>query len=390
MNITWQRGVLIGVAIGVVALVIAAFAPSPVRVETDRVTEGPLRVTVDEEGEVRAHDRYVVAASVAGRLARVVLEPGDSVTENQVVARLGPLPLGSRERDEQIARVAAAQAAVREADERARHAEADHDHAKRERARFEKLLRDGFVSPQIVEEKRIAQTTSANDLQAARFKAKSSASELEMAQAGLMALRPGKNTEIMLRSPVHGQVLRINEKSERVVLAGAPVLTIGDPAKFEVVIDVLSTDAVKIKPGMPVLLEGWGRDQPIRARVRVVEPAAFTKVSALGIEEQRVNIISDFVDPPGPLGDGYRVEGRIVIWQQDKVRKLPVSSLFRSGEGWSVFVIQQGRARRHTVEVGQRNGVEAEVLRGIEPGAVVVRHPSNDLADGVRVEVQER
>jgi HlyD family secretion protein len=175
------------------------------------------------------------------------------------------------------------------------------------------------------------------------------------------------------------------EKSERVVEAGTPLLIIGDPSNLEVVLDVLSTEAVKVQPGMPVILEGWGGNQSLRAQVRVVEPFAFTKVSALGVEEQRVNIIADFIDPPGPLGDGYRVEGRIVIWEQSKVLKIPASSLFRVGTDWSVFIVENGRAQRRQVEVGHRSTLEVEIINGLRAGEQVIRHPSNQLREGIRI-----
>jgi HlyD family secretion protein len=178
------------------------------------------------------------------------------------------------------------------------------------------------------------------------------------------------------------------EKSERVVPAGTPILSVGDAAKLEIVVDVLSTDAVKVSPGMPVLLENWGGEQPLRACVRLVEPSGFTKVSALGIEEQRVNVIADFVDAPGRLGDGYRVEARIVIWQAENVLKVPSGALFRHGQDWNVFAIENGRARARQVEIGHRSAFDAEVLRGIEEGTEVIVHPSNEIANGMPVKTQ--
>jgi HlyD family secretion protein len=216
-------------------------------------------------------------------------------------------------------------------------------------------------------------------------------SEVKVARSGLVGLdaNTGKvGPLIQLRAPVAGRVLRVIEKSERVVTAGTPILTVGDPKQLEIVADVLSTDAVKIQPGMPVLLEGWGGDHPIQARVRLVEPGGFTKVSALGIEEKRVNVISDFVDPPGPLGDGYRVETRTVTWSGEKVLKVPQSALFRQGSGWSVFAIEGGRAIRRDVEIGHRNQAAAEILNGLSVGEEVILHPSNQLNDGVRVRAQ--
>jgi HlyD family secretion protein len=211
---------------------------------------------------------------------------------------------------------------------------------------------------------------------------------VELAKAGLLALdrSPGDGRRLVkLLTPVRGRVLRVLEKSERVVSAGTPLVVVGDPRKIEVVVDVLSTDAVKVSAGAPVLLEGWGGDHPIRAKVRLVEPYGFTKVSALGIEEQRVNIVADFVDPPGPLGDGYRVEARIVIWQSDNVLKVPVSALFRHGQGWSVFGVQNGRAMLREVGVGHRNSFDAEITRGLSPNVQVILHPSNDIQERLRV-----
>jgi HlyD family secretion protein len=183
-------------------------------------------------------------------------------------------------------------------------------------------------------------------------------------------------------------VLRIAEKSERVVAAGTPIIVLGDPNKLEVVVDLLSTDAVKVKPGMMVLLQGWGGEGDLRARVRTVESSAFTKVSALGIEEQRVNIVADFLDPPGALGDGYRVEARIIIWESEDALKVPSSALFRQGDGWGVFVIEGDRARTRGVEIGHRSQFEVEILGGVVEGEQVILHPANQIADGARVEVR--
>jgi HlyD family secretion protein len=177
-------------------------------------------------------------------------------------------------------------------------------------------------------------------------------------------------------------VLRVHEKSERVVLAGTPVVTIGDLSRLEVVVDYLTTDAVRIRPGMTMLLENWGGPGALRARVRVVEPGAFIKVSALGVEERRTNVVADFVDPPGLLRDGYRLDGQVVMWESERTLKVPVASLFRLGEGWAVFVVEDDRARRRVVTVGQRNTLEAEVLAGLEEGQRVVRHPPRGLDDG--------
>lgn len=375
------------VAVGIGAIVAFALMPSRLLVEAGRVESGPLQVTVNQEGETRAHDRFIMSAPVSGHLLRVELEDGDAVTRDQVIARIDPLPLSSRERQEVLGRIGAAEAALREANARQAHAREDWEQSRRDRERAERLGRDGLISPQALELARNADITAEAELEAAKYSAQVADSELKVARAGLIGLEDSAKSGplIQLRAPVAGRVLRVIEKSERVVPAGTPILTLGDAKRLEIVADVLSTDAVKIQPGMPVLLEGWGGDHPIRARVRLVEPGGFTKISALGIEEKRVNVISDFVDPPGPLGDGYRVETRTVIWSGDNVLKIPQSALFRQGQGWSVFAIEDGRAKRREVEVGQRNETEAQILRGLTKGEEVILHPSNELSDGARV-----
>ena len=392
MAVSASRRKLLYAALGAVALglIVWGFVPNPVPVEVSVVERGPLQVTADEDGETRAHDRYVVSAPVAGRISRIELHEGDALGAGQVVTQLWPIPLSAREREEQLARIAAAEALVREAQERVRHAAADYEQAKRERQRVDKLVREGFISPQGAEQARVMESTSANEVRAARFRARSAQADAQAARAALRALdgaRDGRPIAIPVRSPVDGKVLRIPDKSERVVGPGAPLVIVGDPSQLEVVIDLLSTEAVKVKPGMSVLLEGWGGERPLKARVRVVEPLAFTKVSALGVEEQRVNVIADFVDPPGALGDAYRIEARVVLWSSDDVLKVPASALFRHGETWSAFVVQGARARRRDVQIEHRGALEVEVIKGLTAGEQVIRHPSNDVEDGGRVRV---
>jgi HlyD family secretion protein len=379
--------VLAALAIG--AALVFSLLPGPVVVEIAKVRVGALQVTVDEDGETRAHDRFVVSAPVAARVARIELHEGDPVTQGQIVANLWPLPLSARERVEQLARISAAEAQLREAGERVRRAQTDHEQARRDSQRMGKLAADGMVSRQEAEQAQVAETTTANELEAARFRASSAEAELKVARAALLALEasPGSTARIQMRSPVRGKVLRIPEKSERVVASGTALITIGDPTRLEVVVDLLSTDAVKVKAGMPVWIEGWGGDKPLRARIRLIEPYGFTKISALGVEEQRVNVIADFVDPPGSLGDGYRVEAKIVIWSSDSTLKIPVSALFRRGETWTVFVVENGRAVLREVRIGHRGALEAEVLEGLKVDETVIRHPSNDISEGTRVRI---
>jgi HlyD family secretion protein len=389
--VTVRRKIIIGaVMLAVGFVVIAALWPEAILVETARVERGALQVTIDEEGETRVRDRFVVSAPVTGRLTRIELREGDPVEVNQVLAVIAPSPLNARERQEQLARVAAAEALQREAQEQVRRAQAELEQARRDRTRAEQLVKEGYATQQTVERARVAETTRANELQAARFRAQSAASEVNLARAGLVALNMHEKEEhlVPVRSPATGRVLHLTEKSERVVAAGAPLFTVGDPTRLEVVVDVLSADAVKIAEGMPVWLDHWGGAYPLRARVRTVEPAAFTKVSALGVEEQRVNIIADFIDAPEALGDGYRVNAHIVILDRENILKAPVSALFRQSQGWSMFVVMHGRAQARKVEVGSRNALEVEILRGVTEGEEVIRHPSNQITDGARVTVR--
>jgi HlyD family secretion protein len=386
--------VLIVVAAAVVLLLTMWLRPKPARVDAARAVRGPLRVTVDGEGKTRVRDRYVVAAPIAGRLRRINLRRGDTVQVGKVVAQIEPLPLAPldpRQRAEAIARVNAAEDRKREADQLVARNSSSYEQAKRELTRSESLARSGYASMQELEQAQTAVATSLRDYEAARSKAESAEHEVEVARAALVAAdRVSPSAVVTVKSPVRGRVLHVVEESERVISAGAPLVEISNPAKLEVVIELLSTDAVKVSPGALVLIEEWGGPQVLEARVRLIEPSAFTKVSALGIEEQRVNIVADLtvtaVAPDSMLGDGYRVEGRVVTWQAEDVLKVPVSALFRRGENWSLFVIENGVARRRDVEVGHRTSFDAEIKGGLDDGAEVIIHPSNQIADGVRVQ----
>jgi HlyD family secretion protein len=386
----------IGWAVGLGAFAVIAWfavAPEPLEVEVAEAVRGPMEVTVDQEAEVRVHDRYVIAAPVAGKLVRVNLRSGDAVAPGQVVAVLEPLPLDARARQEALGRLDAARAHVREASFQVARAVATLAQQTRERERMEKLRDERFVSAEAVDKARTAEATARAELEAARARETAARQEERVAEAALLAMpaTDGRRVRLVeLASPVAGRVLRVLEESERTLAAGTAVMVIGDPARFEIVADVLSTDAVKIKTGTPARLEEWGGAEKLRARVRVVEPYAFTKISVLGIEEKRVNVVMDPIDPLGPLGDGYRVEARIVVWSAEDVLKVPASALFRRGDGWAVFVVEDGRARVRPVEVGQRNPFEAEVPKGLAAGARVVMYPSNEVENGRRVRAVKR
>ncbi len=304
---------------------------------------------------------------------------------NQIVALIAPLPLSVRERDEQMARIAAAESRQREAEELVRHAQEDLAQARRESERVDRLVKDGFMSGQAAEQTHNAEVTIANEVEAARFRAKSAAAEVTLAKSGLVAAEGRKGELLKIRSPVAGRILRIPDASERVVGSGVPLMTIGDLSKLEVVIELLSEEATQVKPGMPVILDGWGGSQSLKARVQRVEPYAFTKISALGVEEKRTNVVADFEKTPESLGDGYRVNAHIVVWAADDVVKAPASALFRCEESWCAFVIEKGHAKRRTVQAGHRNAQDVEVLAGLDRGETVIRHPSNQIDEGVRV-----
>jgi HlyD family secretion protein len=306
------------------------------------------------------------------------------------VAPVSPSPLDARSRAEAEAGVATARAALGGARAQRERAQAALALAQSELTRHRELAEQQVVSRQLLEAKETEASASAEGARAAEFAVARAEHELEMAQACLLqaggGASPGRAIE--LRSPIDGVVLKRLRESEGVVAAGTPLLEVGDPQRLEIVSDLLSTDAVKVPPGAPVLLEQWGGEKPLRARVRRVEPSGFMKISALGVEEQRVNVVMDFEDPLeawAALGDGYRVEVRIVIWQGQDVVKIPVSSLFRRGDDWTVFAVDGGRARLRGLEVGRRNGVEAEVRSGLREGETVVLHPSDTLKDGDRV-----
>lgn len=357
--------------------------PSPRLVETARAGRGPVQVAIEEDGETRAVDRYFVAAPVAGRLLRVALREGDAVKAGQAVAEIAPLPLSEADRDLLEAKLEAAKALKLEADERVRRAEADAAQAERERVRVAELVAKKFMSAQALEQADVAAKTKAADVKAAKSRAVAAAAEVEAARATLVAVR-AKAPTVRVASPVDGRVLRIAEKSERVVQPGAVLVTVGDPAALEIVIDVLSNDAVRVKPGMRMLVTGWGGPE-VEAAVRLVEPAAFRKVSALGVEEQRVNVIADFKSVPPGIGDAYRVDARIVVAEKPDALRVPVGALFRRDGKWTVFVADGGRLAARTVELGLRGARDAEVVAGLSEGETVVLYPGNELAEGARV-----
>lgn len=377
----------------VLAILAAALWPATTEVDAASAVRGPMQVTIDEEGETRVRDRFAVSAPVAGRLQRIDLEPGDAVTRGMVLARLVPAApplIDPRTQAELTAAVAAGRAAVGQARAERERAAATLERARADLKRQQALAEAGAVPREAVEVAETAAATAEEAVRAAEFAIARAENEQRLAQARL-APSPGGGRPVEIVSPVDGVVLRRMRESESVVPAGDLLLEIGDPRSLEVVADLLSTDAVRVTAGAPVLIEQWGGPHPLEARVRRVEPSGFMKVSALGVEEQRVNVIIDLDDATaasGQLGDGYRVEVRIVTWRDSDVLAVPVGSLFRRGEGWAVFTIEDGTARLQPVEIGQRNDRDAQVLEGLVEGQTVVLHPPDTLADGARVAIR--
>jgi len=391
----WRQRVLLAVLLLLAALAIVwAFLPRPVPVETATVSRGPLRVTVEEEGKTRLRDRFVVSAPVAGYARRVGLEVGDPVAKGQALATLEPLraeALDPRARAIAEARVATAEAAFRAAEERVRETAAVEEYAAARLERTRKLAEAGLTPRDTLEQVESETKRARAERGSAEEAADAARHELEAAKAALTrAGEPGgKDREkVVVRSPVAGRVLAVRHQSEGVVPAGTPLLEVGDPGRLEVEVDVLSADAVRIHPGTPVRFERWGGEVPLEGKVRVVEPVGFTKISALGVEEQRVLVIVDFTSPRErwrKIGDGYRLEAGFILWEEKDVLQVPAGAVFRSGDRFAVYVVEKGRAKVRPVEVGKRNGLAAQVLSGVAEGETVVLHPGDTVADGRRV-----
>jgi len=364
-----------------------ALRPSSLLVESAVVRVGPFRQTVDEEGRTRIQDRYLVAAPVDGRIERLDLREGDPVRQGAVVARMHPAALDARARAQAAATVLQAEDAASSARAVRAQAAATYEQTRRNSARARELGARGLISPEEMERAILLETTGLREVESADFKAQAAEHDVEVARA---VFRADRAAPLRLRSPVTGVVLRIPERSERVVVAGSPLLEIGDPTRIEVVADLISSEAVKVRPGDRLLVLGWGGSDTLAGTLRVVEPSGFTKVSALGVEEQRVNVVGNLTDPPPSLGDRFRVELRIVIWESPKVLQASAGALYRRGDGWAAFVVSQGRARLREVRVGHRTPFEAEILSGVGEGDVLVRNPSDRVADGVRVRLRRQ
>jgi HlyD family secretion protein len=403
MTTSTRRRIAIWSVLGAVALaaLVVAMRPAPVAVDQAVLAAGPMRVTIDHEGLTRVRERFVVSAPLAGRVLRIELEPGDRVERGRtVLATLLPAVPGLldvRTRAEATSRIQAAGSALDRARAERDQAQASSAFAASEARRARLMVEQGLGTRQSGEAAVAEAAVRARAFDAAEAAVAAASHDLEAARA--MLVEPGGRSaavpsqkSVDLTSPIDGVVLRRIRQSEAVVAQGEPLVEVADPSALEVIVDFLSTDAVRMKAGMPVLIDRWGGASPLAGRIRRIEPAAFLKVSALGVEEQRVWVVVELADPPAAwaaLGDGFRVEARVVTWERADALQIPTSALIRQGEGWAALVIEGGLARMRPVTIGHRNGVAAELLGGLKAGDHVIVHPPDQVADLTRVALRQ-
>jgi HlyD family secretion protein len=390
-----KRPGMIAIAVVVIGMLVWGFWPRPVLVELVNAKRAPMTVTIEEEGQTRVIDRFIISAPVDGVACRVQLDVGDPVEAGQTLLNISPLEsrvLDPRSRAEAEARVAVAKSALQRAVHQAEAAKVNAKYYRNELERLKPLAEQGVISKGAFDKAQTDLLTADEALRSARHAIEVAKYEQQAAEtalkysAGTVTGDPAERVPV--KSPVTGRILEMPHECEGPVTTGMELLVVGDPTQLEIVVDLLSADAVKVKPGMKVLFDRWGGDKPLEGRVRTIEPYGFTKISALGVEEQRVNVIADFVSAKEQwqrLGDGYRVEALFVVWEEDQVLQVPASSLFRLNDGWALFVVDGHRAVLREVKVGQRNGLIAQILDGVKEGDVVVNHPSDEVSNGVRI-----
>lgn len=379
-----------------VILLIMAFLPKPVEVELAKVKKGQLLVTVDEDGETRIREKYIVSSPLNGQLLRIGLDPGDPVVAGEtILAQIEPADpslLDSRSRAQAEARIKAAEVAAERAKAAIEESKARKQLTERDLVRQRILLESKNTSKQRFDDAEYQDRAASEGLRSAELALQIAVFELEQAQAALIPTNDGSGLRHEIRSPINGKVLRVFQESSTPVSAGARLVELGDPTDLEIQVDVLSNDAVKIEPGTRVLLEHWGGEGHLEAEVRLVEPSAFTKISALGVEEQRVYVVADLTTPVAErktLGDGFRVEARIVVSEAEDVLKIPAGALFRSEGEWHVFTKQGSNAALTKVELGAKNGLEAEVKSGLSMDDWVVSHPSDQVDHGTPIKARD-
>lgn len=390
-----KRWLLPALAVSLAVILVLALRPSPLPVSTAEVARGAFVESVDEEGQTRLRDTFTVSAPIAGFLQRVRPEPGDTVELGETLFRMEPLPapaLDARSLEQARENLSAARARRQTAEANLATVAADAEFAAGEYARYRELHDRGLVSTTEMERARAARDRQAAARRAAEYAVEVAGFEVESARAVLdiaSGQRPADDQpELEIRAPVAGVVLRRHRCCEGAISAGEPVVDVGSLEDLEVQVDLLSMAAVRVRPGMRVRMTGWGGEGVIEGRVRRVEPAGFTRVSALGVEEQRVPVIVDFDDPDDAwraLGVGFRVEAEFILWEDDEVLQLPTSALFRSDGNWTVFVVENGRAALRRVERGRSSGLTTQVLDGVAAGERVITHPGDQVREGSRV-----
>lgn len=389
---------MVAVAIGGVTWV--AIRPRAILVDVAEAEIAPMDVRVEEDGRTRIRERYIVSTPLSGQLSRITLEVGDDVIADQtILARMeatDPALLDPRAVAQAKARVRAAERKLEASKSQLVRSESTLRFAEKEMGRMRQLKTVDAASDLEFAEKELTFRQVTEETRSASLAVDIAEYELELEKAALLLTDPEQvsersgddEMELVITAPISGRVLRIYQESSAVVSEGASLMEVGDPKDLEIVVDVLSRDAVRVSPDDQVVLRHWGGKRPLRGRVRLVEPSGFTKISALGVEEQRVNVVIDLLDGPGDrktLGDGFRVDCEIIVWESDGVLQVPISALFRDDEQWRVFVVRDSTAGLTIVDVGQRNGRVAEILGGLEPGEMVITHPSDAIENGVLV-----
>jgi HlyD family secretion protein len=392
MTRRWRRRIVLVALVVAVVVIVVRVTRRPIEVEVSAAVRGPMIVTIDEDGRTRVRSRFVVSAPTTGRLERGLLHPGDRVDARAVVASIRPAvatPLDARSAAQLDAALDAARDGLRRAEAAAAAARAAAQYARAEAARAKLLVTAGAISPAQLDLALMRQEEADEGVVAAEAAVEVAAHEVEAAEAALQPPATGSEgrAAVVVRAPAAGVVLRVFEEHERMVAAGTPLIEIGDPRALEAVIDLLSSDAVRIRPAGRVLFDRWGGEGALEGRVRLVEPSTFTKISALGVEEQRVNVIVDFVDPSSAaaLGDGFALDARLVVAEASDVLKIPAGALFRIADGWAVYVVEDGRARLRPVRIGIRAGFQVEALEGLVEGERVIVYPGDRVTADARV-----
>lgn len=392
-----KRIALAAMALALALAVVMALIPDPIAVDVASAVRGPMEIAVTEDGKTRVKHRYIISAPLAGEMPRLTLFEGDPVGAGEVLARIVPPAsplLDARTRAQSEARLTAALAAERQARAHVSRAGVASDEAEHHLERQRKLVASAVSPAANLETAEFTARVRAEELAAARFGARVATEEVASARAALGLItkrRRGGAEELEIRTPVAARVLRVIRRDAGLIAAGTPIVEVGDPGSLEVVVDVLTRDAVAIREGAPVRIVRWGGDHTIIGHVERIEPSAFTRISALGVEEQRVNVIVVLDDPAetwSVLGDGYRVEAQIEIFRGNDLVTVPASSVFRHEEGWAVFAIDDGAAKLVAVDAGNRNDTQVEIRSGLAEGARVIRHPSERVADGTKVDVR--